>query len=526
MFKWLKILLIADGLLWAKGDQENTMAAINKQRTTTQNNTTGYQTANNNRIGSVGSIDPNTGVTTPGSGLMNQQQNQLNEATNNYRNFAGTGGVSQSTTNALSPNGPNSIAGNIKQPNYDNLSQDYQNIAATGGIDPTQTNNAINGLGSVDYSQSTDASSKLGNMNPLGDISGVTKGLQNIDYSGVNNSVGNLNNFASTGGVTAQDLSNLNRPLFYENEQTGGYSPTDIANIKKESNAPISSFYSSLQDEMNRQKAASGYGPGFSDAAQAATRQGAVAAGNQDLQTNIGLAESIRQGKMDAAKQLAANQLGLTQATTGAKEAALSSAGNLGLGITGQEGSNLAATGGLINSANNIRAGALGSAGSLANSKNANQIGALSDSGNLSANLQKILQSGKLAGLGGMMDANNATATNSLNQGKLASSNASTLGGMQQQGQEFGTSGLSSLYNSTTGQISQALAQQLSALGLDANEQQQLLALLSQEGTQPGSTATAFGNVFKGIGAGAGALSGLGGLFSGGGGGFDLNSGG
>lgn len=476
--KWLQRLTYGEGKLFAKGDQESNMGQIAQQRTTASNN---QQTATNNaaaRIGTPASTGAN-GVTTPATGLLGQQSNQLDAVTKGYNNFAGTGGVSDQATQALGT-GPGSIAGGVAAPDYSLANAGYGQIAATGGVNLSGDQSTFSSL-----QQPNGTNNNI--VNNLSDISTGTPTASTV--GGVNNSISALNNFAATGGVDQATLDQLNSPLYNEYEQTGGYSDQDIANITKQSNSVIPSYYSSLQDQLKRTQAAQGYGPGFSDAAQAAVRQGAVDSGSQALSTGINIQNAIRQGKMSAAQQNSADALGLIQYTTPAKEAALAAAGQQGLGLLGQE------------------TGAEESAGSLNSQQQQIMIAAASGD----VNAQKIIQSGQLAGLGGL--SSNITSANNaaLNTATLASNNEKSLSSQQQQGEEFGTSGLGSLYNSTTNQLSDEEKNYLTSLGMSATQQQQLLSLLVNEGSQQGSTSQGFSNLFKGVGAGVGALTGLGG---------------
>lgn len=497
----------------AKGDQEDVMNAAKSQMGT---DSTAMNTAINNTQNRIGTpAQTVNGVTTPATGLLGQQQQQLGAATQQFQNFAGSGGVSADTSKSLGagagsiansiPNldptlatalgpGPGSIAGSIPTPDYSAPAAGYGSMASTGGVN----------LGSDQATYQSLQQPNAVNQNIVGQLSN-TSGM----FGGVNNTIDQLKGIASTGGVSASDIGNINRPELLNEEATGGYSPTDIANIKKEGNSTIGSYYSSLQDSLARSKAASGYGPGFSAATQAAARQGAVDAGNNDVNTNATIAQNVIGNKNRASTTLAGNQLSLSGLTSANKQNALQTAGNLGTTETGQQIQALASAGGL----------------------NQTQQQIVMAAANGDVNAQAIIQSGKLAGLAGLTGtitagANAAQAKaglassntsgladllskNNLGKAQLDSSNQTNLAGMTQQGQEFGASGLAGLYNSTNTQLSTQDQQLIQSLGLNADQQAALISIMQKNATAPGTGQQAFDNIMKGVGAGAGALGGL-----------------
>lgn len=493
----------------AKGDQEETMNAIRGQRTTAQDAMNPINAGFNSQIGATGVGGQ------PGTGLKGQQQTQLNDLTPRLQNFAGTGGVSDSAKTDLGSGqnsivgrmpgldptltaglgtGSNSIANNIPTPDYSKSNAGYGDLAATGGVDVSNSEQTLKGLQGPNDTN-TNIVNKLSNVSNL--------------QGGVNDSISKLNSFGATGGMSDEDKANVLRPLFFQNEQTGGYTDQDQANIKKESNSVIPSYYSSLSDSLARQKASSGYNPGFSDANRSLMQQGAVASGDQALKTDINLADTIRAGKMDAAKAIQSGQLGISGITTPAKLSALQSAGQLGSTNVGQQVSGLEAAGGLNQDQQKIM-----------------QAAAMGD-----VTAQQLIQSGKIAGTGGLASNTTAAAqaaqakaglassnagellntqsSDAINRARLASSNVSGLAGMTQEGQQYGISGLGSLYNSSTNQLSDAQKMQIQSLGLTADQQARLLEIMQKNSEQPGQDQQMFGNILKGVGAASGAISGL-----------------
>lgn len=534
----------------AKGDLEKLNSDVDAEKSRVQGQNSNYLGGIKDRLGSPSSTRSN-GFVDPGTGLRGQQEQQLKQVTPQLQNFAGTGGISdqakqdlgtgqgsissqykQNVDNAGNATfGPwGSIQGSMVSPDYGRVNMGYNELAATGGIDPTQARSTFSALQTGQGRADQDIINQLKDTTGrFGDVNDSISKLKGVDFSGVGNSISSLNDFSKTGGMSDADISNVNRPVFDEFEQTGGYSDQDKANIKKEANATVASNYGNLADAMNRQKASSGYGPNFGAAQKSMARQAAIASGDQDLSTNVNLSNAVRQGRMSAAQQKAANQLGISSITTPAKLAALKGAGDLGLGMTGQQSANLNNAGQLGLGETGQQISALGTAGDLSRSQGQLQLAAAQ--GDLNA--QKAIQEGKIAGLGGLEDTETKKATYGLNKAGLLSDNAKTMLGaqgnaaqlasgnlsnvtkMEQEGKEYGTSGLAGLYNSSTAQISDADRNELAGMGLDENSMNQLLAIQQRASNQPGKNQQMFGNIMQGLGAGAGAMSGLGGMFGG-----------
>lgn len=450
----------------AKGDQEKTMAEIQAQQRRSQTGWDTFQGRTQNDIGSE------SGAGKLGYGTKGRIEQQRNDLNSRFGNYAGTGGINDNARRALEDS-PQSIAGRIQTPNYGDAYEGYRNLASTGGMNIANATDTFRGM-------------QAGNE----DMRSAASGLRNINFGDVNDTISRLKDFGATGGFTAADKENILRPLYYENEKTGGYSDRNLADIKKESNSTISSMYGNMQDEMNRRRAASGYGAGFGANAQSMARQGAIEGGNQSLRTNIGLAESVRQGKMSAADAIQRGQLGISDISGRNTLGAYGSAGSLGLGVTGQQASNLEASGDMTAKMEQLRLAA-----------------AQGD-----VNAQRMLQEGKISGLGGMTDIRSREGNFDLNRADLASGNVRSLQGMEQQGQQYGMSGLAGMYGADMGRLSDEQHQQLNALGMNDEQQARLLDIRMRNAAQPGKHQQAYGNVLSGMGAVSGLLTGIGGM--------------
>lgn len=103
---------------------------------------------------------------------------------------------------------------------------------------------------------------------------------------------------------------------------------------------------------------------------------------------------------------------------------------------------------------------------------------------NADIGIEDLIRSGKLAGLGGI----------------------ESMTGARRAGQLAGIGGIADLYRSVPGESTSIDANRLAAMGLDANTSTALLGLQSGLATRPGI----FDNILRGVGAGAGVLTGVG----------------
>lgn len=440
------------------------------------------------------------------STFQNQIQGQMNKdsvagdsersyLTDNLRNFAATGGIDPAAKEALLATGSSGGSGggsgggggsngtsgspfaSLQTPEYNTEYAGYQNLADTGG---------------VDVSKATGTYSDL-------------QGPNAIDTTDINKAQAGLQGFAATGGVTSQDMDALNRPLYYEFEKTGGYSDPQLADIRARSNASVPSFYNNLQDQLDLRRKTQGYAPGFDAANRSLMRTSAQQSAEQGRNTELDLADRVRTGRMDAAKQLSSNELGLLNITTPAKEQALAASG--GLAVNTQD---------LVT-----------------------KVKLAAAQGDVEA--QKLIQSGKIAGLGGMTGTkaqafNDALQrTSGLQQYQLtedqiaamraASSGALGLGyaNLNAENQRFlmGTSSANSqagygdllnLYKSAPGALTQDEQFMLDSMGQEGNVQQGLINSGISNASVPGKYGSAFNNVMGGLGAISGGLAGFSGL--------------
>lgn len=130
------------------------------------------------------------------------------------------------------------------------------------------------------------------------EFSGPLGGLDPSMVNALQGDIAGYRELARTGGAKG----------YYGNLiDTGGYSPEDISNIRQRSAASSPRFYQNLRANMEQANAAGGgYGPSF-DAKLA--RESARATAEDQLGSEIGLSESIRQGKLAGAQGYSGNVL-------------------------------------------------------------------------------------------------------------------------------------------------------------------------------------------------------------------------
>lgn len=246
--------------------------------------------------------------------LLPRSDAERSNVLSGYSNMATTGGLSSDDANNLrnasslrsgSSSGGSSggSGGNTTpgQPSYLDTFKELLN--PSGAWDSTRLSNVEGAAGKL-----YDTSGNYGDVN-----SSISK-LQNTrgNYGISDKSAHSLQDFAATGGLSADDLAQIRRPLYDEFEKTGGYSAGDIGNIRSRSDAGISSTYGALRDQLNRNRITSGnVGPGLSSADFKLARQGAQDIGTNRRNTEVDIANNVRTGRMDAAKQISANQLAL-----------------------------------------------------------------------------------------------------------------------------------------------------------------------------------------------------------------------
>ena len=253
--------------------------------------------------------------------------------TNRFRGYEATGGIDQSSidrlrgTNTSAPrssdsggSGGSGGSGRVTAPStprrseyhnltlndYSDVLSQYGDFAATGGVDLTKSQGIYG--------------------NRMGKNAGV-------DRTQIDETYNDLRDFSKTGGLTEQNRADIQRPTLLEYEKTGGYNDSQLADMRGRSNAAVPGFYNSLKDQLNRRRTSSGgYGSSFDSSTRALTRDSAIESANAARDTELDLGEKVRKGKLDAATQLSDNELRMLGITTPAKIQALEAASESAFG--------------------------------------------------------------------------------------------------------------------------------------------------------------------------------------------------
>jgi hypothetical protein len=474
--------LVQLSLMMAKGDNERNSNAISEARDRNVDQNTEIQS----QIRDQGKKDVAYADTT------------RDYLTDRYKGYAATGGIDQSeidklraTGQAGSSNGGSGGGGGVNtggaESPYASLKADtygdeyagYKGLSETGGVDLTRP-------------QSTYA-----NLQAPG----------GIDVSGAKTAESDLRNFSATGGVTQRDLDTINRPLFEEFEKTGGYNDKQLADIRGRSNSVIPSFYNNLQDQLDRRRAVQGYSPGFDASTRQLTRQSAQQAADAARDTEMSIGDTVRTGRMDAAKRISDNGMNMLSIATPAKEAAMKDAGNMSLNSADLTSKiQLAAAQGDVDAQKIIQSGKITGLGGMVGSK----AQAFADAAQRVGGIQNWdLSNRSIAASSAASAANNALGWANLNAGNERFLINNTL-----QGREYGDTGMLNTYRSAPGALTQDWNSMQNSINSEGQTQQGLINSNIANAGLPGKYASAFDNITKGLDFGVGAISGLGGMFN------------
>src|SRR5690349_9551343 len=152
------------------------------------------------------------------------------------------------------------------------------------------------------YKALTDPNS-LSTMFGLGGPGGASGGYTPTKYNPV---TANLSGYIGESANAARSLASggswdpMIRSGYQNFASTGGFSPTDISNIRSRATSVAPSFYNALTDRMAQRMNAAGqnYGSIFSSASDRAARQGAQAAQENALSAEADIADRVQQGKL------------------------------------------------------------------------------------------------------------------------------------------------------------------------------------------------------------------------------------
>jgi len=415
-----------------------------------------------------------SGLTTPINETWNRGSQDYEAARSGYTSFQNNGGISPEDAARLRSSFSGGGGGGISNPlsgrssNFAGLSSAFANAYRP---DYTEANTGFRDLSSA---------SGGFDVSKLGQIYGNTDQLSEI---------------GRTGGITTDDYNNVNRQSLLDQERTGGYSDKDIQNIRARAAASAPAMFSAVKDQMDQGRRITGNLAGASSTNFKLARQAAQQQNQDRLNSEIGLAESIRAGKADAGKFLSGQNLNLTGLRTGNQISGASAAGSLGLGTQQALTANrLAGLRGLQDSETNMGQWGLGQASGL-DSFGLSKAGALDSWDMNNAQLDMSAASANAS-------AARASAADQaeLEKWMLTYGNAN---------KQWATEGLDNLYNTNLNANMGYNGMRLDGLNSQYGNQANLLNLAAQN---RGRTAMENVQGIAGaVGGGLGVLTGLGG---------------
>jgi hypothetical protein len=299
--------------------------------------------------------------------------------------------------------------------------------------------------------------------------------VNGVNLSDFANQKAGYNKFTDAyGGLTAEDRGNVNRASLLDQERTGGYSAGDIANIRARSSASAPAFFQNLKNEMQRGRSAQGANPNAAIDFKAARQQGQLENQNR-VNTEIGINDSVRAGRSDAAKFLSQQ----------------------GMGLAGLQSQNrLAGLGGLTN------------IDQIIGDQSLNKAGLLDNYGLNVAGLDMQ----KAGGLDNYdLQSRAIGAASGANQAALNSENERFLLDRIQGGREYGLTGQQNMYGTAYAPSVANSDLLLRGLGQQGSLNQGTLGLRLQN-DQVNSKMNGLNTAVRGIGAAGSILSGLGGM--------------
>lgn len=167
-----------------------------------------------------------------------------------------------------------------------------------------------------------------GRLGHITDVSGQLRGA-GANYNTSRDASTGLMDIGRTGGISDDDRANVNRDYLLEAERTGGYGKGEVENIRSRANASTPAFYQNLQETMDRNRGVNNFGPGMDRNSFKLARQGAQEQGNTARDTEIGISDAIRSGRMDASKFLSGQNLSLADMSARNRLAGYTGAGEM-----------------------------------------------------------------------------------------------------------------------------------------------------------------------------------------------------
>ena len=149
------------------------------------------------------------------------------------------------------------------------------------------------------YNRSAGAyDSALGGLDSINSAAdSLMGGVSPADTSALKGDASTYRNYAQGNTETGQFFRNL--------MNTGGYSEGELGDIRQAGTRIIPSFFSNLRNQMRTaQNATGGYSPGYGASAAAMARDAAHQSQDAALDTELGISDRVRTGKLTGANSL------------------------------------------------------------------------------------------------------------------------------------------------------------------------------------------------------------------------------
>lgn len=261
--------------------------------------------------------------------------------------------------------------------------------------------------------------------------------------------------------------------VFDEFAKTGGYSNSDIGNIRARANSVIPAYYDVARNEASRMgNVQGGYGPGRAALFARMGRDQAQGAAATARDTELGIKDKVNAGR----------QWGAGQVST--------------------------AEGALQGMRMNALTGASTAEGNMNNSIAQNRIGAANAGAGNETGMQGVIQQGKMFGTQGLEGMAESAAARGAASGAAAAADAKWRAQFDREGQQFGLEGMRSLYGMAPGEVDMYLGHNEAGRALNNSNTQGIVDRRMQNNPQRDwlSTITNAAGAAGGLMTGAGAL--------------------
>lgn len=322
----------------------------------------------------------------------------------------------------------------------------FNEIGKTGGYDPATLANVrgdIAGLRSIGQSGGFDPAALSRIRGDIGSIRLMSDNMRVSDATrnNINESIGRFKDFATTGGLSAEDMSRMRGlGVFDEFANTGGYSSGDISNIRSRSNSVIPSLFSQNREDLGRLNAIQGGGGGANAAALAKMARGssqAIADASRD--TELGISDRVRSGRQWGSESLSNAEGRLQNLLSSNKLAGNSGIVNASSQLSGMELDALARRAGMVGDA------ARGEA-DLESTLTGNRLAGLQASSGQERGLQDSIIANRMRGMGegaGLeMGIQNQISSDRNNAASGIQKTMADAQGLVQGGRQFGLQGM------------------------------------------------------------------------------------